>query len=142
MAKAEVGNTVKVHYTGTLNDGTVFDSSLEREPLEFTLGSGQVIPGFDKGIVGMELNEKKQIVLPPEEAYGERNEELVLEVPKNDLPADLEPQIGQQLQMQYNNGQTIVVTITNMSDSSVSLDANFPLAGQTLTFDLELVEIV
>ena len=142
MAKAENGNTVKIHYTGTLDDGTVFDSSADREPLEFKLGDGRVIPGFEKSVLGMELNEKKDINIPIEEAYGERRDELVFNVNKTELPPDLDPQVGMQLQMQSQDGQTALVLVTGIEDESITLDANHPLAGKSLNFNIELVEIV
>lgn len=141
MKKAENGNTIKVHYTGKLNDGTVFDSSQDREPLEFTIGSGQVIPGFDKGVLGMELNEKKTVNIPVAEAYGERREDLIIDVPKTEIPEDLKPEVGKQLQMQNQEGQTFVVVVSEIKENSVQLDANHPLAGEDLNFDIELVEI-
>ena len=141
MKKAEKGDKVKVHYKGTLEDGTVFDSSENRDPLEFTIGSGQLIPGFDKGVTGMEINEKKTINIPAAEAYGERKDNLVLDIPKADLPEGLSPEEGQQLQMKNQEGQSFVVTVTDIQDSSITIDANHPLAGKDLTFDIELVEI-
>ena len=141
MKKAENGDTVKVHYTGKLNDGTVFDSSKEREPLEFTIGSGQVIPGFDKGVIGMELNEKKSINIPVSEAYGDRRNELIIEVPKSELPEGVKPVKGQQLQMKNKDGQTFLVIVSEIQENSIQLDANHPLAGEELNFDIELMEI-
>ncbi|MBN2038412.1 MAG: peptidylprolyl isomerase [Spirochaetes bacterium] len=141
MKKAENGDTIKVHYTGTLNDGTVFDTSKNREPLEFTIGSGQVIPGFDLGVIGMEINDKKTLNISCAEAYGERREELMFDVPKTDLPEGINPQVGQQLQMQNNDGQNFIVVISEINDSSIKIDANHPMAGEDLNFDIELVEI-
>jgi peptidylprolyl isomerase len=140
MSQARMGDTVRVHYTGKLNDGTVFDSSQDREPLEFQLGSQQVIPGFENAVVGMEAGDEKTVRIPVDEAYGQRREELVLTVGRDQFPEHIEPQVGQQLQLSQ-QGQIAVVTITDVDDSSVTLDANHPLAGQDLTFDLELVEI-
>lgn len=141
MSGAQQGDTVKIHYTGTLDDGTVFDSSEGREPLEFTLGSGQVIPGFEEGVTGMNVGEKKSINIPPEKAYGERNEEMVIQVPSAQVPADLNPQVGQKLQMSGPQGQTIVVEVLEVTDETLTLDANPPLAGKALNFDIELVAI-
>ncbi|WP_372639144.1 peptidylprolyl isomerase [Fodinibius sp.] len=143
MPKVKNGDTVKVHYTGKLTeDGTVFDSSREREPLEFTLGEGQLIPGFEEAVIGMEEGEDTTIELSSEDAYGERREDLELEVSKDDLPDNIEPEEGMQLQMQQQeNGQAIPVQITSVEDEFVKLDANHPLAGQDLTFDIELVEL-
>jgi len=141
MEKSKGGDTVKVHYTGKLNDGTVFDSSQEREPLEFTIGNGQVIPGFDKGVIGMELNEKKSINIPASEAYGERKMELIVNIPKTELPEGLNPVLGQQLQMKNQDGQSFVVVVSEIQEDSIQIDANHPLAGEDLNFDIELVEI-
>lgn len=141
MAKAKNGDTVKVHYTGKLNDGSVFDSSQDREPLEFTLGEGQLIPGFEKAVEGMEVGDNTTVEIPSDEAYGERRDDLELEVAKNELPGDIDPEVGMQLQMkQQESGQAIPVQITAVEDEKVKLDANHPLAGKDLTFDIELVE--
>jgi peptidylprolyl isomerase len=142
MSKAENGNKVKVHYKGSFDDGTVFDSSEGREPLEFELGSGQVIPGFDKNVEGMELKEKKTIQIPTQEAYGDRRDELVMDLPKSEFPDDIDPAVGQQLQMQNQEGQVFNVLVTGVSGETVTLDANHPLAGKDLNFEIELVEIV
>lgn len=141
MTQAKQGDTVKIHYTGTLNDGTVFDSSEGRDPLSFTIGSGQVIPGFEEAVIGMAENEKKNVTIPPEKAYGARNEEMVINVPRSQVPPDISPETGQRLQMQGPNEQVIIVEITEVNDDSITLDANPPLAGKDLTFDIELVEI-
>ena len=122
-------------------DGTVFDTSENREPLEFTLGEGNVIPGFEKAVQGMEEGESKTATIPTDEAYGQRRDDLVLSVSKEQLPADLDPQVGQRLQMQAGDGQTFQVVISEVEDESVEVDANHPLAGEDLTFDIELVEI-
>jgi len=142
MSQAQSGNTVLVHYTGTLDDGTVFDSSRERDPLKFTLGEGQVVPGFEEAVMGMEAGEKKSATLPPEQAYGPRRDEMVIEVGREKLPDNLEPAVGQRLQMQQEGGQSFVVKVSAVSDETVTLDANHELAGQALTFDLELVEVL
>ncbi|MBE9217168.1 peptidylprolyl isomerase [Plectonema cf. radiosum LEGE 06105] len=141
MTQAKAGNNVKVHYTGKLDDGTVFDSSIEREPLQFSLGSGNVIPGFEEAIIGMTPGESKTATIPPDQAYGPQREELVITVEKEQIPTDLSVEIGQQLQISQNDGQVIPVIVTDVSDSQVTLDANHPLAGQQLTFDIELVEV-
>lgn len=141
MSKVKDGDTVKVHYTGTLKDGQVFDTSAEREPLEFTLGQGQLIPGFEKAVKGMEVGDSTSIEIPTEEAYGESREDLVINVPKDQLPDEVEPKVGMQLQVNQENGQPIPVRITEIADEDLTLDANHPLAGKDLKFDIELVEI-
>jgi peptidylprolyl isomerase len=140
MAEAKAGDTVRVHYTGTLNDGQEFDSSRGREPLEFTLGTGQVIPGFDDAVTGMQPGDEKKVTLPADEAYGERRDDLVLQVERSQFPPHIQPQVGQQLQLQ-NGDQVLVVTVVEVGDDRVTLDANHPLAGQDLTFNLQLVSI-
>jgi len=142
LSKVKEGDTVKVHYTGKLTeDGTVFDSSREREPLEFTLGDGKLIPGFENAVIGMEEGDSTTVELDSEDAYGERREDLELEVSKSDLPDNIDPQVGMQLQMQQQeNGQAVPVQITAVEDEYVKLDANHPLAGKDLTFDIELIE--
>ncbi|KAA3627806.1 MAG: peptidylprolyl isomerase [Proteobacteria bacterium] len=140
MAQAAAGDSVRVHYTGRLNDGTVFDSSEGRDPLDFTLGSGQVIPGFDEAVTGMTVGESVTITIEPENAYGERREEMVQQVPRSDIPDDIDLAVGMQLQASGPQGD-IVVTVIEMSDETIKLDANHPLAGKALTFDLQLVEI-
>lgn len=140
MAEAKSGDTVRVHYTGRLDSGEVFDSSQGRDPLEFTLGTGQVIPGFEEAVTGMSPGEEKQVKIPADEAYGPRREEMMLVIGRDQLPEDIEPEAGQQLQMSQ-AGQDLVVRVADVSDETVTLDANHPLAGQDLTFDLELVEI-
>lgn len=142
MSKAKDGDTVKVHYTGKLNNGEVFDTSKEREPFEFKIGGQAVIPGFEKGVVGMGVGDTKTIEISPEDAYGEKKEELVVEVQKSELPEDITPSVGQRLQIKQQDGNPIVVTITDMNEDNITLDANHPLAGYTLFFDVELVEII
>ncbi|MBW2091070.1 MAG: peptidylprolyl isomerase [Deltaproteobacteria bacterium] len=139
--KAENGDAVKVHYTGRLEDQTVFDSSENREPLEFEIGSGQVIPGFENGIIGMAVGDQKTIIIPAEEAYGPRREELVVEVPKSNFPEHIIPEIGQRLQLRQANNNLIDVIVTKINEEEITLDANHPLAGKTLIFDTELVAI-
>ena len=141
MSQAKNGDSVKIHYTGTLADGTVFDSSAGREPLVFTLGGGQVIVGFDEAVLGMAIGDKKKVTIPSHKAYGEKNEELVIEVPRNQVPPDLNPEVDQKLQMGGPNGELVVVTVVEVNDAFVVLDANPPLAGKDLIFDLELVAI-
>jgi len=141
MAQAKQGDSVKVHYTGKLDDGTVFDSSAGREPLEFTVGGGQVIPGFDQAVDGMAIGDKKTVRIEAEQAYGPHNPQMTLQVPRGDLPDDLVPEPGMQLQATQEGGHSLVVTITEVTDEQVTLDANHPLAGKALTFDLELVAV-
>ncbi len=141
MAQAKQGDTVKVHYTGTLEDGSVFDSSVERAPLEFTLGAGQLIAGFDEAVSGMSPGEKKVVKIPAEKGYGPRRDEMTAEVSRSELPPDLEPKIGMQLQANQQDGRSMVVTVVEVKDESVTLDANHPLAGKELTFEIELLEV-
>jgi peptidylprolyl isomerase len=141
MAQAKKGDSVKIHYTGRLEDGTVFDTSRERDPLEFTLGTGMVIPGFDEAVEGMAVGDEKTAEVPSEEAYGPRRDDLMISVPPDQFPDDLDPEVGQQLQMQTGDGQTFVASVAQVEDDAVVLDANHPLAGKDLTFDIELVEI-
>lgn len=141
MAQAKNGDTVMVHYTGKLTDGTVFDSSTERDPLQFTIGAGEIIPGFEQAVLGMNTGESKTTKIPVDEAYGSHRPEMVVEVERNQMPPEMEPEVGQQMQIQQPSGQIIPVTITNISDSTVTLDANHPLAGEDLIFDIELVDI-
>lgn len=141
MQQVKAGDTVKVHYHGRLTDGTTFDSSEGRDPLEFQVGSGQVIKGFDEGVTGMEVGQKKTIQIPVEEAYGPKNEEMVVNFPKANFPEDLNPEVGMQLNMTNGSGQVIPVVIVEVGEEEVILDANHPLAGQDLIFDIELVSI-
>lgn len=141
MAQAKSGDSVKINYTGKLPDGTLFDSSEGRDPLAFTLGSGQVIPGFDEAVTGMSPGESKNVTIPVDKAYGQRKEELVMDIPKTQVPQDINPEVGQQLQMGGPNGEVVVVKVVAVTDEFIKLDANPPLAGHDLTFDIELVEI-
>ncbi|MDR9364287.1 MAG: peptidylprolyl isomerase [Balneolaceae bacterium] len=141
MSKAKDGDTVKVHYTGTLENGEVFDTSQEREPLEFQLGQGQLIPGFEKAVIGLSEGDSTKVDIPSDEAYGEVRDDLVINVPKDQLPDDVEPKIGMQLQVNQQNGQPIPVRITEIKDEELVLDANHPLAGKNLTFEIELLEV-
>ncbi len=140
MAGAKQGDTVKVHYTGRFTDGTVFDSSVDGSPLEFTIGAEHVIPGFEKAVVGMNPGDQKTEVISADDAYGQRDEELVQVVDRNEIPPDFEPEVGQQLQVQADE-HVIPVVIIDVTDSTVTLDANHPLAGQDLVFEIELVAI-
>lgn len=142
MAQAKNGDTVKVHYTGKLDDGSEFDTSTGRDPMEFTLGEGMVIPGFEETVLGMEAEETKTVTIPADKAYGLHNKEMVVEVDRNQFPPDVAPEVGQQLQMRRPDGQTLVVVVTEVSESTVTLDANHPLADKDLTFEIQLVEIV
>lgn len=142
MDSAQTGNVVKVHYTGKLEDGTVFDSSRDREPLEFTLGSGQVISGFEQAVAGMKVGETRSAHISSDDAYGPRRDDLVLEIEREQIPEDIEVEVGTQLQLQQQNGQAVPVTVADVGGENVTLDANHPLAGQDLYFDLELVEVI
>jgi peptidylprolyl isomerase len=142
MAAAALGDTVKVHYSGSFADGTQFDSSQGGPPLEFTIGSGQIVPGFEEAVVGMEPGESKSTLVTSEKAYGPYREELAVQVNRTDLPPNLEPEVGQRLQLENKEGKTLVVLITQVNDASVTLDANHPLAGKDLNFEISLVEIV
>jgi len=142
MAQVKSGDKIKVHYHGKLNTGETFDSSAGREPLEFEVGSGQVIKGFDDGVTGMAVGEKKTINIPFDEAYGPKNPEMIIEMPKDRFPADMEIEVGIPLGMSDQEGHQFQVTVVEIKDAVVILDANHPLAGQDLTFDLELVDIV
>lgn len=141
MTQAKQGDTVRVHYTGTLADGQEFDSSRGLDPLTFTIGAGAVIQGFDDAVTGMAEGDERRVTISAEEAYGPRRDELTLRLPRAELPPDLELEEGSQLQMEQGD-QTIVVTVRDLDDETVTLDANHPLAGEALTFDLRLVEIV
>lgn len=142
MSIAKEGKTVKVHYTGTLQNGEVFDTSIEKEPLEFKLGEGQLIPGFEKAVIGMNVGDSTTINIPSAEAYGDSREDLIIAVPKDQLPKEIEPKIGMQLQVNQENGQPVPVRITEITDSELKLDANHPLAGEDLTFEIELVNVL
>ncbi len=142
MSQVKANDTVKVHYTGKLADGQVFDSSVERgEPIEFTMGQGQLIPGFEKGLIDMKVNEKKTINIPKEEAYGEPREELVQEVEKSQLPEEIKPEVGMGLVSKSPDGQEMNLVVKDVKDETIVVDGNHPLAGKDLVFDLEVVEI-
>ncbi len=141
MSQAKNGDTVKINYKGSLDDGTVFDSSEGREPLSFTLGGGQVIPGFEEAVEGMAVGENKSVNIPAEKAYGPRNEEMVIEAPRDQVPPEINPEVGLKLQMAGPNEEVVVVEVTEVTDTHIKLDANPPLAGKDLNFDIELVAI-
>jgi peptidylprolyl isomerase len=141
MTQVKAGDTVAIHYTGTLADGETFDSSEGREPLEFTVGSGQIIPGLDNAIPGMAVGEKKSVAVPCADAYGETDPNAKQAVPRDQVPPEIPLEIGMQLQMQSPDGQAIPVTVAELSEEEVTLDANHPLAGKDLNFDIEVVEI-
>ncbi|MEE4238162.1 MAG: peptidylprolyl isomerase [Anderseniella sp.] len=141
MTQVKTGDTVRIHYTGTLNDGTQFDSSAGRDPLQFEVGSGQIIPGLDREIPGMTVGDKKTVNIPAAEAYGEVNPQMQQSIPRAQIPAEIPLEIGARLQMQTPEGQVIPVTVAAVDEQAVTLDANHPLAGKDLTFDIELVSI-
>lgn len=142
MALAKNGDTVRVHYTGRLTDGTVFDSSEGNDPLEFTLGTQQVIAGFDNAVLGMDIGAKATVTIPVADAYGPRKPGLVIEVDRSEFPPEITPVIGLNLRMEQPDGSTVNVAVTKVEGDMVTLDANHPLAGEDLVFDIELVEIV
>ena len=142
MTQAKQGDTVNVHYTGKLDDGTVFDTSRSRHPLQFTIGKGQVIAGFEQAVDGMNTGESKTVIIPMDNAYGPRREEMIITMERSKLPADLVPQVGQRLELTQMDDQNILVTVTSVTDSMLTLDANHPLSGRDLTFDIELVGII
>lgn len=139
--QAAEGNTVKVHYTGKLNDGTIFDSSKEVDPIQFTIGSGEIIPGFEDAVIGMSKGENKTVTIPSKDAYGPKREDLIAQVQRSELPPDINLSIGQRLQIGDQQSGTMVVMVVDANEENVTLDANHPLAGQDLTFDIEIVEI-
>ncbi|MCE7053290.1 peptidylprolyl isomerase [Algoriphagus sp. AGSA1] len=139
--QAKKGDAVQVHYTGKLEDGSVFDTSANREPLGFTLGDGNMIKGFDTAVDGMELGEKVTVTIPAAEAYGERRDDMIIEVPIEQVPADIKPEIGMQLTLQGGNGQPMPVVVTDLDEKKITLDANHQLAGKDLIFDIELVKV-
>jgi peptidylprolyl isomerase len=141
MSQAKSGDTVKIHYTGTLDDGTQFDSSQGRDPLEFEVGSGQVIPGFDKAVEGMTVGDSKSVRIESDEAYGPRHEQLIQQVERSVLPDDLNPETGMALQSSSPDGQVTQFMVTEVTDETITVDANHPLAGHALSFDIELVDI-
>ncbi|MCK5228238.1 MAG: FKBP-type peptidyl-prolyl cis-trans isomerase [Desulfobulbaceae bacterium] len=141
MTQAKSGDTVQIHYVGRLDDDTVFDSSEGKTPLEFELGSDEVIQGFNDAVIGMSIGEKKTTTIPAEKAYGPHQKEMVMELGHDQFPPEIVPEIGQKIQLTQPDGQEITVIVTTMNDTNVTLDANPPLAGKDLSFDIELVEI-
>ena len=141
MSQVKENNTVKVNYTGKLSDGQVFDSSEGKEPIEFTLGQGRLIPGFEKGLIDMGLNEKKTITIPKEEAYGEVNKDLIQEVKKSELPQEMAPEVGMGLVSKSPDGQEMNLLVIEVKEETIVIDGNHPLAGKELIFDLEVLEI-
>lgn len=141
MAYAQSGDIVRVHYTGRLDDGSIFDSSRDHEPMEVIVGEGKVIPRFEEALTQMEPGDEKVVTIPADEAYGPRRADLLLAVDRTAFPTHIEPEVGLDLQVKQENGETAVVTVADVSDKQVTLDANHPLAGHDLTFDLEVVEI-
>ncbi len=141
MKEAQVGNLVSVHYTGKLNNGEVFDSSKDRDPLEFTLGKEELLAGFEDGVVGMKPGESKSVTLEPENAFGDRQEDLLLKMPKKEFPQNITPSVGLQLKLSNASGSDMTVVVTEVGEDSVTLDGNHPLSGQTVVFDIELLEI-
>jgi peptidylprolyl isomerase len=142
MQQVKTGDTVRVHYHGRLTNGTTFDSSEGRDPLQFKVGAGMVIKGFDNGVLDMTIGEKRTLNIPVEEAYGPKSEELIMDFPKANIPADLNPEVGMELQMSNPQGQVFPVKVAAVGSEFIKLDANHPLAGEPLIFDIELVEIV
>lgn len=141
MTKVKEGSNVKVHYTGKLADGTVFDSSVGRDPLAFTIGKGMMIPGFENGVMGMAVDDEKTIVLAPAEAYGDIRKDMIAEIDKSNLPPELKPEVGMELVSQQPNGQQMVVKVEDVKEKTIVIDANHQLAGKELIFELKLVEI-
>lgn len=141
MPKATANDVVRVHYTGKLTNGQIFDSSMDRDPLQFTLGGGQMIKGFDQAVHGMELQEKKTVTIPFMEAYGPKNSELIQTVPRTQLPEGLNPEVGQKLIAEGQEGQSIELTVIQADEHQITVDANHMLAGEDLVFEIELVEI-
>ena len=142
MKQAKNGDTVKVHYTGKLGNGKIFDSSAKRDPLQFKIGDGQIILGFEQAVVGMKPGETKTTKIPSEKAYGPYSEEFVLVVDRSKIPSNIEPEVGQQYQVPQENGQKPVFMVTEVTESNVTLDGNHPLTGKDLTFDIQLIEIL
>ena len=142
MAKVKAGNKVKVHYIGKLEGGDEFDSSVGRDPLEVEVGSGQVIKGFDDGLLDMKVGDKKSIVIQPDDGYGKRRDDFLVDVPLTEFPENITPELGQELQLNQPDGSAVNVRIVDVDEKNVRLDANHPLAGETLVFEVELVEIV
>ena len=142
MAQAQSGDKVRIHYTGTLDDGTVFDTSSGRDPLEFTIGSRQVIPGFEEAVIGLEVGGSVTTHIPSHKAYGPRDDRMIMRVPREQVPADMDVSVNDRLQLRGRDGRPFPVTVTEITDTHVVLDGNHPLAGKDLIFAIELVEIV
>jgi len=141
MSQVKEKDTIKLHYTGKLSDGQVFDSSVEREPIEFTVGEGKIIPGLEKGVIDMKVNEKKTIEIAKDDAYGDASDELFQEVKKEQLPEDIKPEVGMGLVSKNPDGSERQLRVADVKDDHIVVDANHPLAGKDLVFDVELVEI-
>ncbi len=139
MSKVEDGTQVKVHYTGKLNDGTVFDSSQDKEPLEFTMGKGEVIPGIEDAVRDMEEGESKQVTIGKDQAYGDRRDDMIIDVPKDKFPDEIPQDVGQQLMLKHPEGQEFPAVIVDVKEETVTLDANHPLAGEDLNFEIQRV---
>ncbi len=142
MSQVKDGDTIKIHYTGRLDDGTTFDTSIDKDPLEFTVGKHDVIPGMEEAVIGMEPGGEKTITIASNDAYGPYHEEMVVVVDRSEFPEEMDIEIDQQLSVMLDDEQSIIVTVTEINDENVTLDANHPLAGEDLTFDIQLVEIV
>ncbi|MDN3509961.1 MAG: peptidylprolyl isomerase [Candidatus Jettenia sp. CY-1] len=142
MARAKYGDTVKIHYTGKLEDGTIFDTSINRKPLRFTIGKGSIISGLEEAVIGMEPGELKTIRVPSNKAHGSYDEELIVVIDREEFPSNLEPEVGHQLDIYQEDGGTVVVTVTNITEQEVTLDINHPLAGKDLIFHFQLIEII
>lgn len=142
MAQARIGDTVRVHYTGSLEDGTVFDSSVGSEPMEFTIGQNMMIPGFENAVIGMDEGDSGTVSIPPDEAYGDHNKDLVAVVERSEIPSSINPKTGMMLQATSDEGTVTPVTITEVTEDTVTLDANHPLAGKRLIFEIRLLEII
>ena len=142
MTQAKNGSKVKVHYTGKTEEGQIFDTSTDKNPLEFKLGEGTIIEGFEEGLIGMKAGEKKTVKIPPEKAYGPYFKEGITKVPKSQFPPNFKLERGQQFQVKQQDGQDVVVTVVDFAGDSVTIDANHPLAGKVLTFELEVLEVL
>jgi len=142
MTQAKAGDTVRIHFTGSLEDGSVFDSSADQAPLEFTIGAKQVIEGFEQAVVGLEPGQKRTVTIPPEQAYGPRYDEMVQVVDRGDFPAELDVEVSMQLQASQPEGESLILTVTEVTETTVTLDANHHLAGKSLTFEIELIEVL
>jgi peptidylprolyl isomerase len=141
MAPVKQGDTVQVNYTGKLSDGTIFDTSVDRHPLQFTLGKGALIAGFEKAVIGMNTGEKKTVIIPFVEAYGPRQDTAVVSVERKNFPGNFEPHVGQRLELTQEDDSNVLVTVAGLTDTTITLDANHPLAGKDLTFEIELLSI-